>query len=488
MQMDLICIIITKIVMETSINRVVLILRSSTNGHQYNGGGSFSYKDVELIAFHLKKQFKGPGELEIICLWDKVTQPINLVNVKVLPMKYHWPKWWAKMNIFAPEMEQYRPFLYIDLDTLILNDLSEILPPTPENINKFITLGEFTDNLALAKLPTSKVIYSGIMWIPANNIKIRTIWEKWIKSPEYWMNMPPIKGVSMPRVYGDQDLIRAFITTSDTYWQRITNKIGDFKSHAAGIRTKDEVEGWTEYLRKNPDHYSVLCLHGKPKMYKAAEYRSWIRNYIEECFPRKKAKVTIIIPYKYNPNRPWLQDAINSVPKDCQLLVSEGPGMWATNFKKVLHLAEGKYIKYLHDDDMLTPNCIADSVKAIEEQGVDFIHGNAIELEVKTGRKFNCIAPIKGGSKEQLLKTNFIHSATTMYKREIFEKIGSFDETLPDSEEYEFNLRCLANGFKLGYCDSFLAVYRRHPAQQTSILGGKQLMDTSRKIAEKYKV
>jgi GT2 family glycosyltransferase len=53
-----------------------------------------------------------------------------------------------------------------------------------------------------------------------------------------------------------------------------------------------------------------------------------------------------------------------------------------------------------------------------------------------------------------------------MYRKEVFTKIGSFDESLNTMEEYEFNLRCLRAGFKIGYCDSMVAYYRRHPAQK----------------------
>jgi GT2 family glycosyltransferase len=56
-----------------------------------------------------------------------------------------------------------------------------------------------------------------------------------------------------------------------------------------------------------------------------------------------------------------------------------------------------------------------------------------------------------------------------MYKREVFEKLR-MDETLNTAEEYEFNLRCLKNGFKIGYCATSLAFYRRHPKQKVRVV------------------
>jgi GT2 family glycosyltransferase len=181
-------------------------------------------------------------------------------------------------------------------------------------------------------------------------------------------------------------------------------------------------------------------------------------------------KVTIIIPYKED--RGWLKDAIDSVPKGVQLILSKGDGNWPQNFNKVLKEVTGDYIKYLHEDDMLTPNCIEDSIRSLE--GFDFIHGNAIELfqtsndTFEKGIKQRIYRPtIKLPTLEMLLKYNSIHSATTMYRREVFEKIGGFNEDNKcySFEEYEFNLRVLKAGFKIGYCNSELAFYRRHPKQ-----------------------
>jgi GT2 family glycosyltransferase len=122
---------------------------------------------------------------------------------------------------------------------------------------------------------------------------------------------------------------------------------------------------------------------------------------------------------------------------------------------------------YLHEDDLLTPNCIKDSVNAIETQGVDFIHGNAYELYQESGKKMPWLPPIQVPTLHDLLKKNVIHSVTTMYRKEIFDKLGGFNEDnkMHSFEEFEFHLRCLMSGFKIGYCNAMLGVYRRHPNQ-----------------------
>lgn len=178
-----------------------------------------------------------------------------------------------------------------------------------------------------------------------------------------------------------------------------------------------------------------------------------------------KEKVTVIIPYKID--RGWLKDAIASVPNNVQLLVSQGPGNWPANFNKVWDQVEGEYVKYLHEDDMLTSDSIESSLRGFEDlPTVDFIHGNAYELYQDSGKMVLWQPSIKYPNVGSMLQKNTIHSATVMYRKSVFERVGLFDETLNTAEEFEFNLRCLKAGMKIAYVGNTLAIYRRHPAQK----------------------
>jgi GT2 family glycosyltransferase len=197
-------------------------------------------------------------------------------------------------------------------------------------------------------------------------------------------------------------------------------------------------------------------------------------------------KVTVIIPFKEN--RGWLDKAIASVPKDVQLILSKGDGNWPQNFNKALPQAKGDYIKYLHEDDMLTENCIEDSLHTFETQIVDFIHGDAYELYMSTGKTGLYVPRTKEPTFTDLLNRNVIHSTTLMYKREVFEKIGGFNEShsVYSFEELEFNLRCLKAGLKIGYCNKPLAYYRRHPGQCIRICDIIERKANRQKLIDSY--
>jgi GT2 family glycosyltransferase len=85
-----------------------------------------------------------------------------------------------------------------------------------------------------------------------------------------------------------------------------------------------------------------------------------------------------------------------------------------------------------------------------------------------------------------MLENNVIHGGSLMYRREVFEKIGLFDEALTTGEEYEFNLRAMYNGLKLGYVDSNLYYYRRHKEQKS--LGVKANQKERKRIIDGIKL
>src|SRR5512138_2980603 len=89
---------------------IVLVLRS---------GKDFGFRDVELIARHINGKWQSPVRPRIVCLWDKATTHYNLGNIE-------YPGTWSRMQLYSPEMEQYRPFLYVDLDTAVINSLENI--------------------------------------------------------------------------------------------------------------------------------------------------------------------------------------------------------------------------------------------------------------------------------------------------------------------------------------------------------------------------
>ncbi len=190
-------------------------------------------------------------------------------------------------------------------------------------------------------------------------------------------------------------------------------------------------------------------------------------------------KVSIIIPY--DRDRGWLNEAVTSVenqiyPGEIELILSEGPGKnKSTNLNRGASEATGVFIKYLDEDDRLQPECVADSVAAFRaESNIQFIHGDAVVKCETNGSVRYHHAPIQRPTIQGLKKRNSIHGGTTMYRRAMWDDIGGFDESLDTCEEFEFHLRALSAGYRIGYCPKFLAMYRRHERNKSLGVGSNQ--------------
>lgn len=195
----------------------------------------------------------------------------------------------------------------------------------------------------------------------------------------------------------------------------------------------------------------------------------------------KLPEVSIIVPF--NKDRGWLNEAIESV--HCQtykgkiwLLRSDiiNPDTYQTNnvsqnINAALPYCKGEYIKYLCDDDLLTSICIEESVKAMQEQGCDFLHGNALIMQHGTNTPY--YPSIQIPTLENLIPQCYINGVTLFYKAEVL-KSRPFDEKLTTGEEWDLNLDLLKRGYKGGYVNKFLAKYRRHDQQKSLGVGANQ--------------
>jgi len=193
-------------------------------------------------------------------------------------------------------------------------------------------------------------------------------------------------------------------------------------------------------------------------------------------------KVSILLFFKED--RGWLQNARDSVYSqdydgEIQLIQSDKVNPLhktmnaSENLNALLPFVKGKYVKYLCEDDMLTSICVRESVEAMEEQGSDALHGNAINRFVTNkGYSDKLYQPkILMPDVKSIKKGNYIHGGTLFYKSSLFLEEGyCFDESLDCAEEMDLNLKLLTDGKSFGYVNKYLYIYRRHNTQKS--LGG----------------
>lgn len=179
-------------------------------------------------------------------------------------------------------------------------------------------------------------------------------------------------------------------------------------------------------------------------------------------------KVTVIIPY--NVSRGYLEEAIESLENqtydDIEILIEHGDCLASENFNRGLEKATGELVRYLCEDDLLTPNSISDTVEYFKNNpDVDFIHSNAINF-FEDGKEDIWVPTDTIPTLASMLNLYLIHGGTVVYRKRCFEK-RAMDLTLWTGEEYDFNLWLLKNGYRIGYLNSFTYKYRRHTKQKS---------------------
>lgn len=105
-------------------------------------GNKYSEEYVDL----LKSQLQGH---KVYVLGDQSDADIKL--------SYNSKGWWAKIELFSPELDHLKPFLYIDLDSYVLGTLPEFTS------DKFLMCQEWWPG-SFCKCQSS------VMWIVKNDI------------------------------------------------------------------------------------------------------------------------------------------------------------------------------------------------------------------------------------------------------------------------------------------------------------------------------
>lgn len=166
-------------------------------------------------------------------------------------------------------------------------------------------------------------------------------------------------------------------------------------------------------------------------------------------------------------------------------------------FNRALEMAKGAFLIDFATDDVMLPKRVAAQVQAFENLDPDYgiVYTDA-ELIGEDGRHLGYFykrdaaglprpAVAVGDVFIPVLERFFISSPTLMIRRQVFDQLGSYDESLA-YEDFDLMVRA-ARDFKFYFLDQALTRRRLHPrqlSQQSYRLGDRQLQSTIR-ICEK---
>jgi len=108
--------------------------------------GSREYNESHVRWLKRQCDIHAPG-VPFVCLTDL----LEIDGVETHPLIHHWPGWWSKIELF-----RYEDVFYLDLDTVILNDIRYMLDDLNDG---FYALRNFGGH----KLKGRVVMGSGVM-------------------------------------------------------------------------------------------------------------------------------------------------------------------------------------------------------------------------------------------------------------------------------------------------------------------------------------
>jgi glycosyltransferase involved in cell wall biosynthesis len=135
-------------------------------------------------------------------------------------------------------------------------------------------------------------------------------------------------------------------------------------------------------------------------------------------------------------------------------------------------LASGQFIQYLDADDLLTPGKLDAQLRAMLMGRADVVYGDWRELRAGADGVYRPGRPvarsIEGDPPIALVTDFWCPPAAYLFRRDIVDRAGGWDEQQPVVEDVRFVLSCALHGAEFRYMPGVSALYRVHEADSLS--------------------
>lgn len=167
-------------------------------------------------------------------------------------------------------------------------------------------------------------------------------------------------------------------------------------------------------------------------------------------------------------------------------LFQENSGACSKPRNEGIKIATGEYISIFDSDDIMKPEKIRLQAKFLDHNPdvgfvftdfCDFRDDTIFKNHISTCTIFNSLKRKRVGefeyiinkidAYETLLSENFIGASSMMFRKNLLQQIGSFDESLDSSEDIDFTLR-VSRKHDFGFVDTICHLRRLHLGNMTT--------------------
>lgn len=211
-------------------------------------GGPYNHRDAIRLERAIARHYAEP--FSFVCLTDTPFHPTGAPRLRVFPLRENWPGFWAKMELFRPDLFGMAGarVLYFDLDTIICGRLEPIA-----------AAAESAPLVMLRDFYRPEHYGSGVMGFRARDFDF--IYEQFKKAPAEHIHRTSAR-------YGDQNVIEQMAPGAAFFQDVVPGHILSYKVHCG------------QALEAAPAGASLICFHGIPKPWDLT--LPWVQDYWEQ--------------------------------------------------------------------------------------------------------------------------------------------------------------------------------------------------------------
>jgi len=150
-----------------------------------------------------------------------------------------------------------------------------------------------------------------------------------------------------------------------------------------------------------------------------------------------------------NPKNEMLRSFLKNLKdKRVRIVENEQNMGLVASLNRALSEVNGEYVARMDADDYSFPERLAKQMELLEREDLDIV-GSAVNI-CSNGSKTAAYFPLRSDKIARMLKhINVIPHPTWLLRKEVYDRLGGY-RNIKACEDYDFLLRCLKNGFRMG--------------------------------------